>query len=264
MPAPVMLATHEWPSARTDAGAPAPVAVLVHGITGWWRTWWRVGPALADRGWRVIGVDQRGHGASPLINGIATAESLAADLAFTLDAVGSVPVDLLLGHSLGAAISMELVARRPEIARRLVNEDPPGGDRLDDLEFQASLEREVLAARSVPDSEVIRQLAANPNWLEEDARQDVEGKAACDLGGILASLRNGTGLRVVELAPKLALPTLYLLADEERSALGAKRAALIGSLPPSASLVALDSGHSLHRDRFDTYLSTVLAWLDDA
>ena len=259
-----MLATHEWPAVRTDAGASAPVAVLVHGITGWWRTWWRVGPALAHRGWRVIGIDQRGHGGSPPIGGIATAESLAADLASTIDAVGASPLDLLLGHSLGAAVSMELVARRPEIARRLVSEDPPGGDRLDDVEFHATLEREVLAARSDPESEVLRELAANPAWLEEDARQDVKGKAACDLDGILASLRSGTGLRVVELAPKLAVPTLYLLADEERSVLGSRRAALIGSLTSSATLVELDSGHTVHRDCFDAYLSTLLAWLDDA
>ena len=65
------LATHEWLPTETDAGAAAPVAILVHGITGWWRTWWRVGPALADHGWRVIAVDLRGHGESPPIHGAA-------------------------------------------------------------------------------------------------------------------------------------------------------------------------------------------------
>ena len=49
------LATHEWLS--RDGGSDAPLAVLVHGVTGWWKTWWRVGPALADRGWRVVAVD---------------------------------------------------------------------------------------------------------------------------------------------------------------------------------------------------------------
>lgn len=264
MTAPARLATHEWPSARTDAGAPAPVAVLVHGITGWWRTWWRVGPALADRGWRMIAVDQRGHGQSPPIEGIATAETLAVDLALTIERLGVEPVDLLLGHSLGAAVSMELVGRRSEVARRLVIEDPPGQDRRDDRDFQVVLERDVRAARSDPESEVRRELAENPTWLEEDARQDVEGRAACDVDGILASLRNGTRLRVIELAPTIRIPTLYLLASEERSALGPERAAFIGSLPPNASLVALDSGHTVHRDRFDAYLSALLAWLEDA
>ncbi len=139
MSAPVMLATHEWPPVGTDAGAAAPVAVLVHGIAGWWRTWWRVGPALADRGWRVIAIDQRGHGESPPIDGIATAESLAADLAATMEGLGVAPVDLLVGHSLGAAVCMELVGGRPEVARRLVAEDPSGQDRMKDFDYQANL-----------------------------------------------------------------------------------------------------------------------------
>ena len=41
----VSLAAHEWPA--SGAGPDAPLAVLVHGVTGWWKTWWRVGPALA-------------------------------------------------------------------------------------------------------------------------------------------------------------------------------------------------------------------------
>jgi pimeloyl-ACP methyl ester carboxylesterase len=264
MPAPVMLATHEWPPARTDLGAAVPVAVLVHGITGWWRTWWRVAPALADRGWRVIAIDQRGHGESPPIDGIATAESLAADLARTLEGVGVAPVDLLVGHSLGAAVCIEFVVGTPGLARRLVAEDPSGQDRMTDFAYQATLEREVLAARSDPESEVRRELAANPGWLEEDARQNVEGRAACDLEGILASLRSGTGLRVIDLAPKLEVPTLYVLADEQRSALGSRRPALIDALPDNASLVEMDSGHTVHRDRFDAYLSALLTWAGGA
>jgi esterase len=264
MSAPVMLATHEWAPSRTDAGAPAPGAVLVHGITGWWRTWWRVAPALADRGWRVIALDQRGHGTSPPVDGIATAETLAADIGATIDTLGVAPVGLLVGHSLGAAVCMELVHRRPDIARRLVIEDPPGQDRANDLAFQQNLEREVHAARSDVDFEVKRAMAENPTWLEEDARQDVEGKAACDLEGILASLRSGTGLRVVDLAPTIRIPTLYLLAIEDRSALGARRADLIASLPKNASLIEVDCGHAVHRDRFAEYMSALLAWLDDA
>jgi esterase len=171
------------------------------------------------------------------------------------------PVDALIAHSLGAAVSMELAHRRPQLVRRLVLEDPPGQTRADDLDFQASLEREVLAARRKPEADVRRELAENPGWLEEDARQNVEGRALCDLTGILASLRADTGVRPLELAPSLAVPALYLVADEERSVLGAQRARLVASLPPGARAVELDSGHTIHRDRFDEYLAHVLRWL---
>jgi pimeloyl-ACP methyl ester carboxylesterase len=262
MSQPNLLATHEWPPVGTDAGAAARVAVFVHGITGWWRTWWRVGPALADRGWRVIAVDLRGHGTSPRIDGVATAESLAADVAATIEAQAVVPVDALIGHSLGAAVAMELLHRRPDIARRLVLEDPPGQTRADDVEFQLHLERETLAARRDPGAEVRRELAENPAWLPEDARQNVEGRAMCDIEGILASLRANTGVRPAELAPLLRVPALYLVADAERSALGEARAQLIGSLPAQAEAVEIDSGHTIHRDRFNVYTAEVLRWLE--
>ncbi|HET9292413.1 MAG TPA: alpha/beta fold hydrolase, partial [Actinomycetes bacterium] len=85
--------------------ADRPLAVLVHGVTSSSRTWWRVGPALAGRGFRVVAVDLRGHGASPrTVAGLALAD-LAADVAETVQG----PVELLVGHSLGALVSLELV-----------------------------------------------------------------------------------------------------------------------------------------------------------
>jgi len=156
---------------------------------------------------------------------------------------------------------MELVHGRPDIAKRVVLEDPPGQTRADDLEFQARLEREVLAARSDPQGEMRRELAENPAWLEEDARRNVEGRARCDLDGILASLRANTGVRSADLARAIRAPALYLLADQERSVLGSLRGPFIGSLPPSASAVEFDSGHTVHRDRFEAYMAALDRWL---
>lgn len=257
----VALATHEWPPSQTDAGSAAPLAVLVHGVTGWWRTWWRVGPALVAAGWRVIAVDQRGHGNSPRIDGHATIGDLANDLAAIIEHAGA-PVDALIGHSLGAAVSAELAYLRPELVRRLVLEDPPAIARADDLDWQASLNGELLAARADFDGEVAREIASNPAWLEEDARQDVEGKQLADREGILASFRHDIGTRVPELAPLLTIPTLYLMAAEDRSVFaGDARRRLAADLPANARLAVMDAGHTIHRDRFDQYVAEVLAWI---
>jgi esterase len=256
------LATHEWLS-RTDIAGEAPVAVLVHGITGWHRTWWRVAPAIVARGWRAVGIDLRGHGTSPAIGGSITAAEFALDVEVTLDRLGLRTVDAIVAHSLGAAVTMELARRRPEIARRLVLEDPPGQTRADDVEYQVTLEREVLAARRDPEAEIRRELAENPTWLEEDAHQNVEGRARCDLDGILASLRGNTGVRSVDLAPQLRVPALYLVADEERSVLGERRAELLANLPPVARAIEFASGHTIHRDRTDEYNAAVLQWLEN-
>ena len=260
MPASVELATHEWLRPHTGGPHEAPIAVLVHGVTGWWKTWWRVGPALADRGWRVLAVDQRGHGTSPRIGAPATLDELAGDLEAAIERHARPPVDLLLGHSLGAMVAMTLARRRPSIARRLVLEDPPSIDRTTDEEFFASLRAGVRAAQETPDAEVERELAENPRWLRGDAEQDVEGRAMADAEGIVASLRRPRPFSVAGSAA-LQVPTLYLLADEERSVLtGPARATLREQLPSDARVLEFDAGHTIHRDRFDDYMAAVLDW----
>lgn len=257
-----ILATHTWNPPETDADAP--VAALVHGVNGWHRTWWRLGPALAERGWRVVAVDQRGHGRSPRLTPPATIDDLAADLEAAIERHASPPIDLLVGHSLGAVVSMRLALRRPEIARRLVLEDPPSIDRAADDGFFDSIREGVRAARENPEAEVARELAENPRWREEDARQDVEGRALADAEGIVASLRWPRPFAVMDAAADLQIPTLFLLADEERSVLaGAARERLRAALPASARIREFDSGHTIHRDRFDQVLAAILEWASE-
>lgn len=259
MPGIVELATHEWPP--TNGKADAPVAVLVHGVTGWWKTWWRVGPALAALGWRAVAVDQRGHGRSPRIGERVTVAELADDLRAAILRIGA-PIDALIGHSLGAAVSVELAHRGPELARRLVLEDPPAVSRVDDVAWLATLERELAAARRDPAGEVARELGENPAWEDEDARQDVEGRALADGIGIVASFRRDIGVRVLELAPALRVPSLFVLAAEDRSVFPpAPRRRLRAGLPEGSRIEVIDAGHVIHRDRFDDYLRTVLAWI---
>lgn len=254
-----ILATHEWNPPTTNAGAP--VAVLVHGITGWGQTWWRIGPALAERGWRVIAVDQRGHGRSPRIDGAATVDDLAADLEAVIERHATPPIDLLVGHSLGAVVSMRLVLRRPGIARRLVLEDPPSIERAADEDFFASIRNGVRAANETHAAEVERELDENPRWQEGDARQNVEGRAMADAEAIVASLRRPRPFVVMDAAADLRIPTLFLLADDQRSVLtGPARERLRKTLPAMCRIREFDSGHTIHRDRFEEYLAALLEW----
>jgi len=81
----MLLATRTW----GDPGGP--VVVLVHGVAASTATWWRVGPALAERGYHVLAVDLPGHGASPRMDRPFTLADLADDLWRTVDAAEVVP-----------------------------------------------------------------------------------------------------------------------------------------------------------------------------
>jgi alpha-beta hydrolase superfamily lysophospholipase len=100
--------------ARWDAAAAARGTVLVvHGLGEHIGRYEAVARRLNDAGWRVVGHDQRGHGASGGDRGrLADDTSLLQDLALVIDATRErVPGPLvLLGHSMGGLVAARFVA----------------------------------------------------------------------------------------------------------------------------------------------------------
>jgi pimeloyl-ACP methyl ester carboxylesterase len=104
---------------------PRGTVLLVHGLTAHSRAWAAVGPALAARGYAVLAPDLRGRGRSdkpPHGYGVAYH---ADDLLALCDGLGLGTVHLV-GHALGAVISLYLAAGHPERVDRLVLVDMRG------------------------------------------------------------------------------------------------------------------------------------------
>lgn len=102
-----------------ETGDPSrPALVLVHGLASSPRCWERNLPEIGD-GHRTILVDLFAH--HPRRFSIAAAaEELAARLA-ALDAWGSV----LVGHSMGGLVALQLAATAPQLVSRMVLVDAP-------------------------------------------------------------------------------------------------------------------------------------------
>jgi pimeloyl-ACP methyl ester carboxylesterase len=228
-------------------------------VTSSSRTWWRVGPALARRGFRVLAVDLRGHGASRrAVAGLSLAD-LAAEVAET---VGDDPVELLVGHSLGALVALELVGRRPGFARRLVVEDPPGPGSVDWPALAAGIEADTGRAHTDP-AALRRDLeAANPTWPPGEAERRVADLADCDGQAIAAALRAGVPFDLPSLLAAAPLPTLLLLAEEALGSnlIGLDRKAAIEALPNGSARV-LPTAHSVHRESLGPWLAALDAWV---
>lgn len=90
--------------------------VLVHGITLDRRIWAPQVRDLTDAGFRVVTIDQRGHGKSSALSDTVAPARLGADIACVLEQLDLHDVTLV-GHSLGGIAALSFVADHPEVAR---------------------------------------------------------------------------------------------------------------------------------------------------
>ncbi|MEV0369547.1 alpha/beta hydrolase [Streptomyces sp. NPDC050636] len=231
----MQLHTHEW-------GAGGRIAVLVHGMMSDHRTWRRVGPALAERGYRVIGVDLRGHGRSP--RGEYGAELFADDLVDTLPT----GAEVVIGHSLGGlALSLAAERLRP---KRAVYSDP-------------AWTLGTLGRRVTPDAFVLFKSASravvtgfNPRWEDADVDIELATLAAWDTGTAYAL----SGPHLKDRTPERpVVPSMVQIAGN-------------GFLFPEGAAAGLtdrgfevrtvrDAGHTIHRDDFDGFMAGLDGWI---
>lgn len=104
--------------------------VLLHGYSASIEWWEQVAPQLA-RDQRVIAIDLVGHGGSEAPSDGAAYQSAeqAKAVRNALVALG-VRHAVLVGHSMGGAVSAELARQYPDLVERVVVSDTPGADDL--------------------------------------------------------------------------------------------------------------------------------------
>lgn len=212
-----------------------PALVCVHGAGGSHRHWGGLLAGLAGAA-RVIALDLPGHERSAARGGDSSAPgtvsiaAYAADVAAFLDALG-LERPLLAGHSMGAAIALELTAAAPERVAGLVlvgaaarlrvapallaglAEDPPG-----------AVEQLVALMYPEPAAHLHAPAAADYLRCVKILRADF---AACDGWDIRARL-GGLALPALVLGGDADVMTPPRLAAELRDLLGAELAMLPG------------------------------------
>ena len=89
-----------------------PTIVLVHGLTASRHDWGPIAPALVESGYRVVAVEQRGHGESTAGTAGYGSTQLGMDLGDVFSAL-DLHATCLVGHSMGGMASMGFAATRP-------------------------------------------------------------------------------------------------------------------------------------------------------
>jgi len=98
-----------------DLGGPGDPIVLLHGLASTCHIWDLVAPILSQE-CRVVALDQRGHGESDKPDHGYSFQSVVADLKGFIDSLG-LERPLVVGHSWGADVALELAVEHPESTR---------------------------------------------------------------------------------------------------------------------------------------------------
>jgi pimeloyl-ACP methyl ester carboxylesterase len=195
--APMQLHVDEWGTAER-------VALLLHGFMGSAEGWWRVGPALADRGYRVLALDLPGHGRSPADPELTIPR--AAQHVVETVAARTDRLDVAIGHSFGGLLlSVGLDALAPSAA---VYVDAP---------FTVTGPEDPVASRSHYEQAVAARTVQHlredrPSWSERD--REVEERAAqrFDIATAVALDGSAGGTWLPRVPPR----SLVIRADPSR------------------------------------------------
>jgi len=254
-------------SLRHTVSGAGPALLLLHGVTRCGGDWEPLLPALAAQ-WKVIALDQRGHGSSARAESYLVTDYLADAVRFVRDEIGK-PV-VIIGHSLGAMVAAGVAAEAPDLVRGIVLEDPPFhtmGNRIAGSAWQAQFIGMKEAARRGGSIEQITDALA-------DIRIPASGGGFKRLGDLrdraslawsarcLSQLDPEVLTPVIEgrwldgydfpaLLSRIRCPVLLLQADQAAGGAltDADAAAAVTALPSCEHIRFPGIGHQLHRDR---------------
>ena len=254
-------------SVGPDSG---PMLLLLHGVTSRRDGFLRVIDSLLDS-YRIVTMDQRGHGYSGHTSGAYDREDHARDIRFVMENVCKEPT-IVWGHSMGGGNSIAMANNAPSNLKALVLEDPAAFGRQRPVRAAASptINTFKIHLDLIEAGLSIEQMASK---LHEASSGQPEyfaaWKAECLLqmdSEILRGVVNGNYKGFDDPAAMLAnidVPVLLVQADPDAG--GILPDHYIASIVPRKSSFTVvkvpGAGHNINREFPEQMLPVVLPWL---
>jgi pimeloyl-ACP methyl ester carboxylesterase len=194
-----------------DTGQGEPPVLLVH---GWCcdHTYFAPQSAHFARDHRVVAVDLRGHGASDKPEQDYTMAGFADDLAWLCGELGLVK-PVVIGHSMGGVIALDLAARYPDLPSAIVAVDSP---LLPPQALTGAIAEVVAGLKSPAYREVAQGFVGNALFIEGDdpelKARVVEGMSAAPQHVMASAMEQIFAWDAESAARGCKVPTLNLIA----------------------------------------------------
>jgi esterase len=236
-----------------DSGGAGRLLVLLHAHWMGASDFDDVAPALAD-GWRVVALDQRGHGETAH-GGRHAIPAYIGDVDALLETIGAVGPVVLLGHSFGGMVANHYAAARPARVGALILEDSDvARDDHDDFilpwagvhDTRDGLEQAIGARLAPYLRKSMRQVPGG--WtLTFEPREVLESERALNGDYWREWLSHDCPALIVRGAKSRVVPGTVLEEMARRR--------------PNTQLVTIDAGHSVHIDAPEAFVAAVRAFL---
>lgn len=247
--------------AVTDLGGDGPVVVLLHGLAGSSRELLPTAKALD--GYRVLLMDQRGHGLSSRIPEDLSRTAFASDVVAVLEELVPGRRATSMGQSMGAHTAFLAAAARPDLVEGLVMLEGHVGGSADPSE--ASGIGRYFASWPLPfkDEAAAREFLGNDPivdaWVADFQQSD---------GGLIPPFDVAVMQRTIEAVHEprwgewedLQVPTLAVFAEHGMFS-DADKDELIRRRPGTCRVDLAGGSHDAHLDAFDQWVQTLRDWL---
>lgn len=253
-----------WQESLIAANPALPPIVFLHGIGGRATGWARVQRACAQAGYASLAWDMPGYGQSPFIDPYDF-DGLADALALLLDARG-LQKAVLVGHSLGGMVALQMWARHPERVAALVlaASSPAFGHGSGDFQqaFIAQRLAPLEAGKSM--AEVAEGLVPTMVAPGFDGPGLAQAKAC--MGAITpAAYKAALGALVQfeqrQALPTIGVPTLCMAAEHDRTAAPTVVQRMAEKIPNAQYQCLTGVGHLLTFEQPDNFAQAVLSFL---
>ena len=256
--------------AHFERGRGSTAVLLLHGIGGGRSIWGPDGSgtaqAIADAGMRALAMDFPGYGDSPGTPTLGAMVQAVLDLAAHTRAEHTV----LLGHSMGGMVAQEVVLRAPHAVQGLVLACTSSAFGKPDGAWQAQFVAERLAPLDAGLGMAGMAQKLVPGMLSPHAPKAalrVSMDLALDVMSRVPEATYRTALRAIAgfdrraALASIAVPTLLLAAEHDRTAPPDVMQRMATRIPGSTSVCLAGAGHIANLETPAPFNKAVLAFL---